>query len=79
MAESKLVKALRARSIAKREKAIMELDLLINNPVAIGEHTTNHLMEEANKALSDLADADSELEMIEMYLSEDSKSSLLNG
>jgi hypothetical protein len=77
--ESRLIRALRARSIAKKEKAIMELELLVNNPVAIGEHTTNHLLEEANQALSDLADAESELDMIEMYLSENSNKNLING
>lgn len=77
--ESRLIRALRARSIAKKEKAIMELELLVNNPVAIGEHTTNHLLEEANQALSDLADAESELDMIELYLSENSNKNLING
>jgi hypothetical protein len=77
--ESRLIRALRARSIAKKEKAIMELELLVNNPVAIGEHTTNHLLEEANQALSDLADAESELDMIQLYLSEDSNKNLING
>jgi hypothetical protein len=77
--ESRLIRALRARSIAIKEKAIMELELLVNNPVAIGEHTTNHLLEEANQALSDLADAESELDMIEMYLSENSNKNLING
>lgn len=79
MSESRLIKALKARAVAKREKALMELEMLIYTPAAIGEHTTDHYLAEACKALQDLAEADSDLEMIEIYLSEDAPNQLLKG
>lgn len=76
---TRLLNALKLKSMAKKEKALMELELLLTKSAAIGEHTTNHLLEEATNALKDLADAESELEMIGLYLDQDSPNNLLLG
>ena len=79
MSKIKLIEALKAKAIAKRAKALMELEMFIHNPAAIGEHTRDHLLDDASKSLADLADAESELDMIEFYLQEGGEKFLLNG
>lgn len=81
MAEQRIIKALRARALADKEKALMQLDLILNNPVAVGDHTSKDFFEDAMDSLRQLSDAESSLDMIEFYLSENGPNSkqLLKG
>lgn len=78
MAEQRIIKALKARAVADKERALMQLDLILNSPVAVGDHTSKDFFEDAMDSLRQLSDAESSLDMIELYLSEDSKE-LLKG
>lgn len=67
MQKSRVINALLAQAKADKEKALMALDLLVNQAVGIGDHTANDFMEDATEALSLLADADDRLDTLEKY------------
>ena len=67
--KSKIVTALKAQAIADREKAIMDLYLLENKAVGIGDHTANDFLKDATESLKLLASADERLEIISKYFS----------
>ena len=71
MKKSRVIQALKAQAIADKEKALMELDLLENQAVGIGDHTAKDFMEDATEAINLLAEADDRLEMIEKYFNND--------
>jgi hypothetical protein len=56
---------LKAQAEANRQKALWTLDLLINKPVGIGDHSTGDLYKNAEEALQMLVDAKDQIEMIE--------------
>tara|TARA_B110000503_G_scaffold119317_1_gene181018 strand:- start:1630 stop:1854 length:225 start_codon:yes stop_codon:yes gene_type:complete len=70
--KSRVIMALKAQSLADKEKALMALDLLENQAVGIGDHTIHDFLKDANEALELLADADDKLETIEKYFNEKS-------
>jgi hypothetical protein len=67
MKKSRVISALRAQAIADKEKALMALDLLENQAVGIGDHTSKDFMEDATEALNLLAEAEDRLEMIKTH------------
>jgi hypothetical protein len=67
---SKLVDMLYKSAEADKAKALLTLELLGKNPAGIGDHSTKDFYENAEEALSMLADADDRLEAIEKYLVE---------
>jgi len=52
---------------ADKKKALLTLDLLSNNPVGIGDHSTSDFYNNAEEALSMLVDADDRLTALEKY------------
>tara|TARA_R110000803_G_scaffold74081_1_gene138099 strand:- start:660 stop:869 length:210 start_codon:yes stop_codon:yes gene_type:complete len=54
-------------ALAKRSKAILTLDLMTENPVGIGDHSTDDFYNNAIEAIKNLADANDELETIHKY------------
>lgn len=69
MSESKkmLVNMLKATAEADKQKALLSLELLGNNAVGIGDHSTGDFYKNAEEALSMLSDADDRLETLEKY------------
>jgi hypothetical protein len=69
MGESKkmLVNMLKATAEADRQKALLSLELLGNNAVGIGDHSTGDFYKNAEEALSMLSDADDRLETLKKY------------
>jgi len=67
MKKSRIINALLAQAVADKEKALMALDLLVNQAVGIGDHTANDFMEDATTALNLLVDADDRLNTLEKY------------
>tara|TARA_B110000977_G_scaffold12755_1_gene16198 strand:+ start:368 stop:598 length:231 start_codon:yes stop_codon:yes gene_type:complete len=55
------------QALADKSKAVLTLDLLGNNPVGIGDHSTADFYNNANEALTALADADDRIETLEKY------------
>ena len=67
MKKSRVISALKAQALADKEKALMALDLLENQAVGIGDHTTNDFLKDATESLNLLAEAEDRLEIIEKY------------
>jgi hypothetical protein len=64
---SKLKAMLTASAEADKTKALLTLELLENNAVGIGDHSTEDFYKNAEEALSKLCDANDRLETIEKY------------
>jgi hypothetical protein len=67
MKNKRLINALQLQAESDREKALMALELLVNNPVGIGDHTANDFLKDATESLELLSSAEDRLEMIEKY------------
>ena len=52
---------------AEKNKALLSLELLGNQGVGIGDHTTGDFYKNATEALTMLADADDKIETLEKY------------
>lgn len=64
---SKLVEMLKKQAEADKAKAMLSLELLIDKPVGIGDHSTGDFYSNAEEALAMLVDADDRLETLEKY------------
>jgi len=62
-----LYKMLKTEAEADKAKALLSLDLLGNQAVGIGDHSTEDFYKNATEALNMLADADDRLEALEKY------------
>jgi hypothetical protein len=58
---------LKAQAEANKQKALLTLKLLSENPVGIGDHSTKDFYNNAEEALQMLVDAEDQLEIIEKY------------
>jgi len=67
MKKSRIIKALYAKAMADKEKALMALDLLENQAVGIGDHTANDFFNDAEEALQLLIDANDKMETLEAF------------
>jgi len=63
----RLYHALKSDCEADINEALLTLDLCFNNGTAIGEHTSNHFLEEAKKGLNKLTDGRDRLDTLEYY------------
>jgi flagellar motor component MotA len=68
-----LIKMLKTSAEADKAKALLSLDLLGNNGVGIGDHSTKDFYNNAEEALQMLVDADDKLETIKKYFENDEK------
>jgi hypothetical protein len=64
--QQNLLTALRSHFVAKRDKAVANLNNYLNNPAGIGEHPD--IVEECVNLLQDLSDADGVLDTLEGLL-----------
>ena len=62
-----LYKMLKTEAEAEKAKALLSLDLLGNNGVGIGDHSTGDYYKNATEALEMLVDADDKLGALERY------------
>lgn len=70
MAQYRVIKMLRKMTEAQKEKALMTLELLTENPAGIGDHSTDDFYNNAEEAIKALAEADDVLQTIERYFPE---------
>ena len=68
--EYRVIKMLRKMTEAQKEKALMTLELLTENPAGIGDHSTEDFYKNAEDAIKALAEADDVLDTIERYYPE---------
>ena len=76
--KKRLYNALKSECEANINEALLTLDLCFDNGVAIGEHTSEHFLEEASKALTKLTDARDRLDTLEYYYNQDKIKKQLN-
>ena len=55
------------KAYADRDKALMSLNILLDHPAGIGDHSTDDLYSNLEEALSALADAEDRLETLQEY------------
>ena len=67
MKNARMFSFLRQSALADKEKSLMSLELLSEHPAGIGDHTTGDFYTNAEEALSNLADAEDRLEMLERH------------
>jgi|TARA_R110002124_G_scaffold168934_4_gene336501 hypothetical protein len=70
--EYRVIKMLKKQFQADREKALLTLELLTENPAGIGDHSTDDFYKNAISAITALAEADDVLDTIERYYGETS-------
>ena len=70
--QERLYNALKSECEAKVNEALLTLDMCFFKGTAIGEHTSEHFLEEANKALNKLGSAQDNLDTLESYVEESS-------
>jgi hypothetical protein len=68
----RLYNALKSECEARINEALLTLDMCFFKGTAIGEHTSEHFMEEASKALDKLTDARDQLDTLKDYYNESS-------
>ena len=68
----RLYQALKSECEANINEALLTLDLCFNNQTAIGEHTSEHFLEEASKSLTKLTDARDRLDTLREYYNDSS-------
>ena len=65
--KERVLKMLKAKANEKREKALTSLELLMENTVGIGDHSTEDFYNNVEEAFQDLVDADDMLETLKKY------------
>ena len=70
--QERLYNALKSECEAKINESLLTLDMCFTKAVAIGEHTTEHFLKEASKALDKLTDARDQLDTLKDYYNESS-------
>tara|TARA_Y100000401_G_C8325233_1_gene227774 strand:+ start:1706 stop:1933 length:228 start_codon:yes stop_codon:yes gene_type:complete len=55
------------KAISDKEKALLSLDILLNKPVGIGDHSTGDFHDNLDEALNQLVDAEDRLETLKRY------------
>ena len=69
MMKQQLYEMLRTEAIADRNKALLSIDLLSDNAVGIGDHSTDDFWNNSRQALNLLVDANDRLECLEKHFS----------
>ena len=70
--KERLYKALKSECEAQINEALLTMDMCFMNASAIGEHTSEHFLEEASKALTKLTDARDRLDTVREYYNDSS-------
>ena len=65
--QERLYRALKSECEANINEALLTLDMCFTKAAAIGEHTSEHFMEEASKALDKLTDSRDRLDTLKEY------------
>lgn len=68
--KARIIRMLQSQAEAEREKAFLSLELLMNVPVGIGDHSTGDFYKNAEEALQMLVDAEDKLEVLNKYFAE---------
>ena len=70
--QERLYKALKSKCEAEINEALLTMDMCMTQSTAIGEHTSEHFLVEASKALHKLTEARDRLHTLEDYYNDSS-------
>ena len=76
--KERLYRALKSECEANINEALLTLDMCFLKGTAIGEHTSEHFLEEASKALTKLTDARDRLDTLDYYFDNKNNKKQLN-
>ncbi len=62
--KAQAINSLMLQAATDRSKAITSLEIMLNHPAGIGDHSTSDLHNNLNEALSNLADAEDRIETL---------------
>ena len=65
--KERLYRALKSECEAEINEALLTLDMCMTQSTAIGEHTSEHFLKEASKALDKLTNGRDKLDTLEQY------------
>ena len=65
--QTRLYKALKSKCEAEINEALLTMDMCFTNATAIGEHTSEHFLKEASKALDKLCSGRDRLDILKEY------------
>ena len=65
--QERLYKALKSECEADINESLLTLDMCFTKATAIGEHTTEHFLKEASKALDKLTESRDRLDVLKEY------------
>jgi hypothetical protein len=65
--KERILRMVKNNAEAKREKALTSLQLLLENPVGIGDHSTDDFYNNVEESFQNLVDADDTLETLKKY------------
>ena len=65
--KQRILKMLQTNAESEKKKALTSLQLLLDNPVGIGDHSTGDFYNNVEEALQKLVDADDKLETLNKY------------
>ena len=65
--KERLYKALKSECEADINESLLTLDMCFTKATAIGEHTTEHFLKEASKALDKLTESRDRLDVLKEY------------
>ena len=65
--KERLYKALKSECEAEINEALLTMDMCMTKASAIGEHTSEHFLKEASKALDKLTNGRDKLDTLEQY------------
>jgi hypothetical protein len=70
MYRKRALQALRLKAESDKAEALTSLEILLDHPAGIGDHSTSDLHNNLNEALSSLADAQDRLETLSNFFTE---------
>jgi hypothetical protein len=65
--KKRILRMLESEAQSKRQKALTSLQLLMNNSVGIGDHSTGDFYNNVEEAFTALVDADDMIETLKKY------------
>ena len=63
------IRSLQNKAETDKQMALASLEIMLEHPAGIGDHSTTDLHNNLNEALSNLADADDRLDALRKYFS----------
>ena len=64
--KAQAVNSLMLKAAADRAEAVTSLEIMLDHPAGIGDHSTGDLHNNLNEALSNLADAEDRIETLQL-------------